>query len=162
MLKWEKEYYSLRRLSSFCACVLLHYGFSFFTFQSNNFTSTSFWKANKMKTFCCISNGICRPLVPEFGRSVNPISTRVDRLCPRNYYWHTRIFRPSDGPAMDLKRVSFELAKNTSKTTHCLPKTFLCFWMNELCIYCYLCTWLVVGMKYSNFWRGTFILTVFL
>ena len=21
-----------------------------------------------------------------------------DRLCPPNYYWHTRIFRPSDGP----------------------------------------------------------------
>ena len=35
-------------------------------------------------------------------------------------------------------------------------------WMNELWIYCYLCTLLVVGMKYSNFWRGTFILTVFL
>ena len=32
-------------------------------------------------------------------RSVNPISTRVDRLCPPNYYWHPQIFRPSDGPA---------------------------------------------------------------
>ena len=32
------------------------------------------------------------------GRSVNPISTSWDRLCPLNYYWHTRIFRPSDGP----------------------------------------------------------------
>ena len=29
--------------------------------------------------------------------SVNPISTRGDRLCPPNYYWHPRIFRPSDG-----------------------------------------------------------------
>ena len=36
---------------------------------------------------------------PDFGRSVNPISTRGDRLCPPNYYWHIRIFRPSDGPA---------------------------------------------------------------
>ena len=36
---------------------------------------------------------------PDFGRSVNPISTRGDRLCPPNYYWHTRIYRPSDGPA---------------------------------------------------------------
>ena len=35
---------------------------------------------------------------PYFGRSVNPISTRGDRLCPPNYYWHPRIFRPSDGP----------------------------------------------------------------
>ena len=30
------------------------------------------------------------------GRSVDPISTRGDRLCPPNYYWHPRIFRPSD------------------------------------------------------------------
>ena len=35
---------------------------------------------------------------PNFGRSVNINSTRGDRLCPPNYYWHTRIFRPSDGP----------------------------------------------------------------
>ena len=39
---------------------------------------------------------------PDFGRSVNPISTRKDKLCPPNNYWHTRIFRPSDGP--DLLR----------------------------------------------------------
>ena len=32
------------------------------------------------------------------GRSDNPISTRGDRLCPPDYYWHHRIFRPSDGP----------------------------------------------------------------
>ena len=38
------------------------------------------------------------PGVPDFGRSVNPISNRGDRLCPPNYYWHTQIFRPSDGP----------------------------------------------------------------
>ena len=51
----------------------------------------------------------CRPWVcrvchvmahPDFGRSVNPISTMGDRLCPHNYYWHSRIFRPSDGPAV--------------------------------------------------------------
>ena len=51
---------------------------------------------------------LCRPVVPGcagcamahsiFRRSVNPISTRGDRLCPPNYYWHTQIFRPSDGP----------------------------------------------------------------
>jgi hypothetical protein len=33
---------------------------------------------------------------PDFGRSVNPISTRGDRLCPPNYYWHTQIFRSSN------------------------------------------------------------------
>ena len=36
---------------------------------------------------------------PDFGRSVIPISTKGDRLCPPNYYWHPWIFRPSDGPA---------------------------------------------------------------
>ena len=35
---------------------------------------------------------------PDFGRSVNPISSRGDRLCPPNYYWHTQIFKPSDSP----------------------------------------------------------------
>ena len=40
---------------------------------------------------------------PGFGRSVNPILTRGDRLCPPSYYWHTRIFRPSDGPAFMIK-----------------------------------------------------------
>ena len=40
---------------------------------------------------------------PDFGRSVNSISTRGDRLCPPNYYLHPRIFIPSDGPVL-LKR----------------------------------------------------------
>ena len=40
----------------------------------------------------------CAMAHPDFGRSVNPISTRGDRLCPTNYNWHTQIFRPSDGP----------------------------------------------------------------
>ena len=40
----------------------------------------------------------CAMAHPIFGWSVNPISTRGDRLYPPNYYWHTRIFRPSDGP----------------------------------------------------------------
>ena len=36
---------------------------------------------------------------PDFGRSVNPISTKGGRLCPpNNTYWHPRIFRPFDGP----------------------------------------------------------------
>ena len=52
----------------------------------------------------------CRPVVPgcagcamahpDFGGSIDPISTRGDSLCPPNYYWHTQIFRPSDGPGM--------------------------------------------------------------
>ena len=43
----------------------------------------------------------CAMAHPDFGRSVNPISTRGDKLCLPNYYWHTRIFRLSDGPAMN-------------------------------------------------------------
>ena len=45
----------------------------------------------------------CAMAYPDFGRSVNPISNKGDRLCPPNYYWHTRIFRPSDGPANKTK-----------------------------------------------------------
>ena len=62
----------------------------------------------KADTVLPYSSALLRPVVPgcagcamahpDFGRSVNPISTRGDRLCPPNYYWHTRIFRPSDGP----------------------------------------------------------------
>ena len=33
----------------------------------------------------------------------DPIPTRGDRLCPPNYYWHTLIFRPSNGPANGRK-----------------------------------------------------------
>ena len=43
---------------------------------------------------------LCAMAHPDFGRLSNPISTRGDRLCPHNYYWHTRIFRPSDGPVL--------------------------------------------------------------
>ena len=42
----------------------------------------------------------CAMAHPDFGRSVNPILVRGDRLCQLNYYWHTRIFRPSNGPVM--------------------------------------------------------------
>ena len=44
---------------------------------------------------------------PDFVRSVNPISTRGDRLCPPNYYWHPRIFRPSDGPGLYYLGMNF-------------------------------------------------------
>jgi hypothetical protein len=36
----------------------------------------------------------CAMAYPDFVRSVNPISTRGDRLCLPNYYWHARIFGP--------------------------------------------------------------------
>ena len=42
----------------------------------------------------------CAMAHPDFGRSADPISTKGDRLCPPNYLWHTRIFRPSDGPVV--------------------------------------------------------------
>ena len=47
----------------------------------------------------------CAMAHPIFRRSDNPISTRGDRLCPPNYYWHTQIFRPSDGPAYDFSQI---------------------------------------------------------
>ena len=46
----------------------------------------------------CIGRGVvpggagCAIAHPDSGRSVNPISTRGDRLCPPNYYWHPWIF----------------------------------------------------------------------
>ena len=49
----------------------------------------------------------CAMAHPDFGRSVNPTSTRGDRLCQPNYYWHTRIFRPSDGPEIVTQRHYF-------------------------------------------------------
>ena len=44
----------------------------------------------------------CAMAHTDFGRSFNPISIKGDRLCPPNYYWHIRIFRPSDGPEHNL------------------------------------------------------------
>ena len=41
---------------------------------------------------------------PDFGRSVNPISTRGNRLCPPKYYWYTRNFRPSNGPEITVNK----------------------------------------------------------
>ena len=49
----------------------------------------------------------CAMAHPDFGRSVNPISTRGDNLCPPNYYLHTRICRPSDGPRLKLAKCAF-------------------------------------------------------
>ena len=37
---------------------------------------------------------------PDFGRTVNPISTR-GQIMPLKYYWHLRLFRPSDGPEVE-------------------------------------------------------------
>ena len=47
----------------------------------------------------------CAMAHPDFGRSVNPISTRGDRLYPPNYYWHIQIVRPSDRPATSLSEI---------------------------------------------------------
>ena len=59
--------------------------------KSSFITTTKFRGVVRGCAGCAIAH-------PDFGRSVNPISTRGDRLCPPNYYWHPRIFRPSDGP----------------------------------------------------------------
>ena len=49
---------------------------------------------------------------PDFGRSVNPISTRGDRLCPPNYYCHPRVFRPSNGPVKVCKKAGLNVSPN--------------------------------------------------
>ena len=61
----------------------------------------------------------CAMAHPDFGRSVNPISPKSDRLRPPNQYWHTRIFRPSDGPdKQPLMTFQFR-----NLTTSCHTKT---------------------------------------
>ena len=56
----------------------------------------------------CAGCAGCAMAHPDFGRSVNPISTRGDRLCPPNYNWHTRTFVPSDGPVIGHKQECLE------------------------------------------------------
>ena len=36
-------------------------------------------------------------MAPPFWQISSPYLKQGDRLCPPNYYWHPRIFRPSDG-----------------------------------------------------------------
>ena len=62
----------------------------------------------------------CAMAHPDFGRSVNPISTRGDRLCPPNYYWHTRIFRPSDGPGAYLTPIYSRSSERKKVQAICL------------------------------------------
>ena len=76
----------------------------------------------------------CRPVVPGcagcamahpvYGRSVNPISTKGDRLCPPNNYWHTRIFRPSDGPDLITVLNIVDLSKKVGGDKSPLPNKF--------------------------------------
>ena len=60
---------------------------------------------------------------PDFDRSVDPISTRGDRLCPPNYYWHPRIFRPSDGPELFVNEVMSYIRRDQEKEWIGLVKT---------------------------------------
>ena len=84
------------------------------TFKMHYISMTISWllissKESNLLTLVDVAWPLCRPVVPGcarcamahpyFGRSVDPISTRGDRLCTPNYYWHIRIFRPSEGPA---------------------------------------------------------------
>ena len=70
----------------------------------HNSSNSSVWSVWKFLKKLVKSHHVYRAVVPEyagcamahpdFGRSVNLISTRGDKLCPPNYYWHTRIFSP--------------------------------------------------------------------
>ena len=66
---------------------------------------------------------------PDFGRSVNPISTSAGgRLCPPNYYWYPRIFRYSDGPDI-YDRVS-QMAVQIFWHVQIMLQPFLKTWIN--------------------------------
>ena len=59
------------------------------------------WMGKEIVKIVLLTNfTMCAMAHPDFGRSVDPISTRGDRLSPPYYYWHNRIFRPSDGPEL--------------------------------------------------------------
>ena len=49
---------------------------------------------------------------PDYGRSVNPISIRGDRVCPSNYNWHPRVFKPSYSPASTTSPSTFASTKH--------------------------------------------------
>ena len=74
--------------------------------------STSYYSSIAARSFRGFRRGVVPEgagdamVHPDFGRSVNPISARGDRLYQPNCYWHPWIFRPSDGPA--VIRVTFD------------------------------------------------------
>ena len=86
------------------------------------------WKKLKIRIILIIL------ALPDFGRSVNPISTRGNILCQPNYYWHPRIFRPSDGPALETCEKGQTRLKSLDfiGTARCLlisgPHGFLQLW----------------------------------
>ena len=66
----------------------------------------------------------------------NPISNRGDRLGPSNYYWHTQIFRLSDGPERPLPSwTAVKLGKGCCKIVHYLLGE-LAYWSQKMVHYC--------------------------
>ena len=61
----------------------------------------------------------CAMAHPDFGRSVNPISTRGDRLYPPNYYWHIRNFRPSDGSVSKSEKLLLIIQNGSISNYRC-------------------------------------------
>ena len=58
-----------------------------------------------------LAQELYRPVVPgvlDFGRSVNPISTRRGRLCSPHYYWHALIIRPTYGPVLMIDGITLK------------------------------------------------------
>ena len=102
----------------------------------------------------------CAMAHPIFRRSVNPISTRGDRLWPPNYYWHIQIFRPSDGPGISyhLTRGSkyIYIPKFSGLCTRTNQSHLAVFCINRNAIGCYdfirmLCTKKDSEMDYPTF-----------
>ena len=83
---------------------LVFYMFSGFLLFSHNL---DFYFLNKISfsgTLCVVpwgaGNALGHPWHPQILADQLTLSQPGDRLCPPNYYWHTRIFRPLDVPAL--------------------------------------------------------------
>ena len=58
---------------------------------------------------------------PDFGRLVNPISTRGTDYA---HYWHPRIFRPSDGPEYTVGEITTLNATNLFRNKKMSSNTY--------------------------------------
>ena len=75
------------------------------------FWTTVFWMGNfysflplaNLSPIVKLAQELYRPVFPgvlDFGRAVNPISTRRGRFCPPHYHWHPLIVRPTYCPVL--------------------------------------------------------------
>ena len=68
--------------------------------QSHSFLNPKVAYLTTLTYLANLLTGLSSPGVPDFGRSINPFSTKGDRLCPPN---NTGTPRPSEGPDQGCK-----------------------------------------------------------